>query len=294
MSIPFRPILIFASVVVPAACTDTATGPAVPPPLPDLPNAVWFADSADGQALPAMIGHRVVAGQLEQVFLDSLQFEVRDDRSWVQRAWVQTFRGGSHHSSAAVQVAGVWTATDTAYQFADVHGTARFSLRPPVGDPVRLHLRIPGVDGIVDTRLRATRPPAGPEGSWRVNAIRDLPLTTAYLVEDPFDDNGRTVSAHIFVDSAEIRLHPNGTYTHWIRYSQWEGEPGGPPTVKRYAFHHGDHGTWTRNGLAVATESHWLQNHRMTGEFGPGGPVLRMAHGLGHGDAPIDFRYVRR
>jgi hypothetical protein len=47
-----------------------------------------------------------------------------------------------------------------------------------------------------------------------------------------------------------------------------------------------------RVGEQLNLESAWLQNHRITGIFGADG-VLRLQHGLGHGEEPMEFGYGR-
>lgn len=108
----------------------------------------------------------------------------------------------------------------------------------------------------------------------------------------PDADGAREVSIHFVVDSARLRLDAASGYQHVIYYSEWEGEVGGPPQVRRFQFKHGDFGEWQRNANGLGFVSHWLQNHAMQGTLGADG-VLRVWHGLGHGEQASEFRYAR-
>src|SRR5687768_8659860 len=99
------------------ACTDSADAPLAPDPLPPLPTQTWYAHVADGQSLPALVGHGVVEGVLEQTFLDSVELHVTTEGRWEQRSWLQRFRAGQLVTQFARLDAGAWAVTDTGYLF---------------------------------------------------------------------------------------------------------------------------------------------------------------------------------
>lgn len=136
-------------------------------------------------------------------------------------------------------------------------------------------------------------PPVTAVGEWRATAVRDIPLPAAAYVFDEEVD-GQRMSIHLIVEEATLTLDANGRYVHHIRYSEWDGPPGGPPRTRRFQFAHNDFGEWSRSDVALRTLSGWLQNHAMSGELATSGDVLRLQHGLSHGDPPVSFRYVRQ
>ncbi len=284
-----RPLALIAALQ--ACSSDRPTAPDLTP-LPPLATATWRVHQADGQPLPALVAHRLVGGQLLQTYLDSAQLEVDASGRWQQRLWMQRLRDGRFDGRFAEQDAGAWVVDGDRYRFtSDVHGE-RFAIRALVADSLRADLRASAVDGVMRSTLRQTAPSASPAGAWRASAVQDAPLPAPIYVFDPAVVDGDTVSVHFLVDSAGIRLLPSGRYEHWIRYSEWHGPAGGAPTQQRFRFAWADFGTWTRNGLQVAFESGYYQNHRFSGEFAGAGP-LRLQHGLSAGDPLVGLRYVR-
>jgi hypothetical protein len=69
-------------------------------------------------------------------------------------------------------------------------------------------------------------------------------------VFDGFEDDGRIISVHLIVDSAFIELRHDGTYTHAIFHSEWEGPDGGDPTARRFRCATFDFCGWARDGTA--------------------------------------------
>ena len=136
---------------------------------------------------------------------------------------------------------------------------------------------------------RPTPQPTLP-GAWGATHVRGRALPDVMYLFDPTTVDGQDVSAHFIVDSAKLTLDSIGGYQHRLWVTQWLGEPGGPPLYPTLRFFHGDFGEWSRAGTELSFESHWLQNHRMTGTFGTDG-VLRMRHGFSHGDPRVEFLY---
>ena len=274
------------------ACAPERTAAPEPVTLPPLTTATWRVHRADGQTLPALVGHEVTKGVLVQTFLDSAQVSIDSTGRWEQRVWLQRYRDGAFDARFAEQDAGTWTIDGAEYRFtSDVNGV-RFSFGALSTDSLRLSLRSSAVNGVMLATLRQSAAPAAPVGTWRADAVADAPMPSAIYVFDPFVLEGDTVSVHFIVDSAWVTLHPTGRYVHAIRYSEWRGPKGGAPTHLRFRWQWNDFGTWTRNGTQVAFESGYFQNHRMAGEFDGSGP-LRVRHGLSHGDPPVGLRYVR-
>lgn len=136
-------------------------------------------------------------------------------------------------------------------------------------------------------------PPSDVAATWQVTHVRDGAVPDVLYLFDPEVVDGRVVSVHFILDSAELLIRADGRYEHRVRVSEWVGQPGGPPEERAFGFYHGDHGYWTRSGNDLFFESDYLQNHRMTGTIAHDG-VLHMMHGFSHGDPAVPLRYGRR
>jgi hypothetical protein len=139
-------------------------------------------------------------------------------------------------------------------------------------------------------------PPPSPApvltGAWRAHTVHGQPVPDVIYRWDPVEMGGRVFSTHFVIDSVFIVISPDGKYQHALFATEWEGEAGGLPHTKKVVYRLYDHGEWERADGVLTFESGYLQNHRMTGTFGADG-VLRMRHGLSHGDEPVDFTYAR-
>jgi hypothetical protein len=166
-------------------------------------------------------------------------------------------------------------------------------MREPSASEQTFWLRYAGVDGVAVSTFRRVPPPASVFGEWHATTVGGAPLPQVVDVTDPYEEGGVLKSIHMIVDSARIALHPTGQYTHRLWYSEWEGVPGGGPTSKRANWYHGDFGYFVRTGTALATESNWLQNHRMTGTLTEPMQPMQLLHPIGHGGAPAAYQYVR-
>jgi len=290
---PHRFSPLIAALIV-AGCTETTAPIATPTPLPALQDQVWHVHVSDGQSLPALLGHRTVAGGiLEQDFLDSARVEIAANGTWEHKGWYQRYRSGQHYAWASTLDWGTWTATPTVYEFRRNTGELLYSVAGPIGTELQMNLRYSGQAGVAVSQLRRTRPALDIHGRWRANALRDQPLPSAYIVENGDFGDG-PVSRHIVIDSAIVWLHPTGQYLQRIFYSEWEGAVDGPAERKLRELVEADYGAWNRNGVQLSLWSNWLQNKTMLGETSAtaGGP-LRLQHGITHGDEPAAFRYVR-
>jgi hypothetical protein len=288
---PVHRIAILTLLVLAASCGDSVVAPAGPPPPPEP--GVWHLTLSDGQAPPALVGHRVVQGNLEQIFADSAQLKVESDGGWTLTSWLQTYRNGQPYLKSVQSEVGSWAWQDTAYVFTSDEAHSRGWMRDPSGASHTFLLRYVSVEGIALSTFRREAPAPAIFGNWRAAAIGGEPLPRVVSVDDAFDDNGVIKSIHFIVDSARIGLHPTGQYTHRVWFSEWEGPPGGAPTTKRFDWLHGDFGFFVREGTALATESNWLQNHRMTGTLTEPTQPLHLVHGFSHGETPAPFQYVR-
>lgn len=287
---PVRRLCILALLVLAPACRDAVVAPVAPPPLDP---GVWHLTLSDGQAPPALVGHRLVQGDLEQVFADSAQLTIDGDGGWSITSWLQTYRNGQPYLKTVQAEYGSWAWQDTAYVFTSDDARSRGWMRDPSAAAQTFWLRYVSVDGIAISTFRREPPAPSIFGSWHASAVSGDPLPRVVRVEDPYEEQGVLKSIHIIVDSARIGLHPTGQYTHRVWFSEWEGPPGGAPTTKRFDWFHGDFGFFVRQGTAIATESNWLQNHRMTGSLAAPEQPMQLLHGLGHGDTPFPFQYAR-
>ncbi len=278
-----------------AACADEA--PLTPTPgIPPLQSAVWHVHRSDGQALPALLGHRLLPdGNLEQDFLDSARVEIRADGTWEQRGWYQRFRSEMPTSWHTSFDYGTWRVTETGYELRRATGDLLATLTGPVGAELTLNLRYANQAGVAVSVLRPQRPAPTIHGRWRATALRDQPLPAAYIVDPEFESENGLVSRHIVIDSAVVFLLPNDRYLQRIFYAQWEGPANGAPQTRMADFEESDFGSWTLNGVSISLLSGWLQNKTILGEAAAdrAGP-LRLNHGITHGDEPAPFRYVRQ
>jgi hypothetical protein len=275
------------------ACADDPTH--TPLPLPPLAAGVWHVHESDGQALPALVGHRLVEGNvLEQDFLDWTQLFVEADGRWELRAQYQRYHDGTLLHGGTILDWGTWTATPDAYQFRRNTGELLYVTSGPEDGEWGLNLRYPGEEGVAVSRLRATAPPASVVGTYRATAMHDQPLPRVYIMDPEFFNGVKLVSHHLFIDSARVWLRSNGSYQHRIWYSHWEGPVGGGPEMRLISLSHSDFGSWTAAGTQLTLESGYLQNHVIRGERAANniGP-LRLDHGISHGDEPVPLRYVR-
>lgn len=278
-----------------AACADASpTAPARPTPLPPLPSATWHVHVAEGQALPALVAHRLENGSLVQEFLDSARVEVGASGTWVRHLFISRFRASTFEAQTAEQEFGTWMVTDSGYRFtAEPSGRAFMVARAVPGDSVTLPLRGASHGGFIQATLRTTRPAPSIVGAYRVTAVRGQPVPATIYSWPEFVDGDRLVSIHLVVDSASLRLLANGTYQQAIHYREWEGPVGGGPTTVRHRFSVYDHGAFVRQDAALRFESGWLQNHRFAGAVTDAGG-MELLHGLSHGDEPVPVRYGRR
>src|SRR5687768_4968420 len=275
-----------------SACGDGSTDPR-PIPLPPLAAASWHLHAADGDPLPALVVDKIVAGAVEQTWIDSARLVVVAQGRWERRAYLQRFRNGDFLSWVLSVDAGSWAVTDTGYLFSSDGGDSEFVLREVPHETITLSLEVDVLPDPITTTLRLTPPPPTPTGFWKAEAVHGLALPAAIYVFDPYEENGREMSIHLVVDSVSLALHPTGRYRHRIWYTEWEGNTGGTWHTVRSRWTLADFGAWTRNGEALQLDSEWLQNHRMTGTFSPVDRSLAMQHGLTHGDPPATFRYRR-
>lgn len=284
-------LAILAATLLTACSSDAPNAPREP--FPPLTSQRWYVQTADGQALPALVAHRVVDGSLEQLFLDSATVDVTQEGTWTRRFWMQRFLGGERVGAEYSQIVGTWAATREGYEFVSEPGGRRFALRGEARDAISLSLPGLGTHDVIVAALGRTPVPPGPLGTWRLTAVHELPLPSTIYRFDNFEEDGVLKSIHLIADSARIVLHPNGTYTHRIDFSEWEGPNHGEATTFRYRWFASDFGSWTRSGLTLNFASGWIEGLRMQGEFAASGP-LRMLHGISHEDEWVPWRYVRQ
>lgn len=290
-----RRSFVITSAVLLAACSEDA--PVAPTPgLPPLQTAVWHVHSSDGQAMPALLGHRILPeGILEQDFLDSARVEINADGTWEHKGWYQRFRSDMHESWHASFDYGTWRVTATGYELRRSTGDVLGTITGTVDAALSLNLRYANNAGVAVSVLKKERPAATIHGRWRATALRDQPLPAAYIVEPEFESENGIVSRHVVIDSAVVFLYANNRYLQRIFYTQWEGPANGPRQTPMADFQESDFGTWTLNGVSMSLLSGWLQNKTILGEAAADrvGP-LRLNHGITHGDEPAPFRYTRQ
>lgn len=286
----------FALILLPAlaGCAEDPVGP--PILLPPLEAQVWHVHESDGQPVPALLGHRLVNGNvLEQDFLDWTQLFVEADGRWELRAQYQRYHDGTLRNGGTILDWGTWTATRDAYLFhQNTTNILLYVTTGPKDGVWNLDLRYPGQEGVAVSRLQAVAPPPSVAATYKATAMNEQPLPRVYIMDPEFFNGVKFVSHHLFIDSARVWLRSNGSYQHRIWYSHWEGPARGGPVVRLVGLVHNDFGTWTEAGVQLTLASGWLQNHVMLGERAANnvGP-LRLNHGISHGDAPVPLRYVR-
>jgi hypothetical protein len=284
--------LLLAMLAALAAACDSAPAGPDPQPRPPLANASWHVHTAEGQPLPALVAHEQVNGLLQQTFLDSAHVSVTANGRWEQALFIQTLRGHERIAAVVLHDAGAWAATDSGYTFtSDLRG-ARYHLAGAPGDSFPLLLRAAELPGAIAASLRKERPGPYLSAAWAATHVNGQAMPGPLYLFDPDTLYGVPVSVHFIADSARLVILPNGRYRHSIWVSHWVGLPGGPPLERTLRLSHSDHGEWTRSGSGLEFESHYLQNHRMTGSFGEDG-LLRMQHGFSHGDPPVPLVYGR-
>lgn len=280
--------------VLAVACErDTPLAPD-PTPLPPLVATTWHAHATEGQALPANVAHWLEDGVLVQDFLDSARVEIRADGTWERRLWMSRFRSVLFDSPVVELETGTWSATDSGYLFAAEFGARQFSIAAMTpGAAVNFPLRgVPG--GSILATLRTEAAPPAVTGAFEILTVLDQPVPATMYVFNDVAMEGRVVSIHLIVDSARVDLWSNGTYTHRIHYSEWEGPNHGAPSALRYQWNFHDYGFFTRGpGAAIEFHSNWLENHQFAGTVDPA-DGMDLQHGLGHGDPPVPVHYTRR
>ena len=317
LSVPYRRLL---AVIVPSvlvlACADSPSAPPPDPSLPPLPAGTWYVNKADGQALPAMIAHRLVNGVLEQTFLDSSSFTIDATGTWQQQIFKRRVligtpagiagaarlnsAGGTNAGSGDIHepVAdfGTWTATDSAYLFVSLARPRQFVIRAPTSDSLFAFQKL--VDhaesGVMRSSFRRTPPLPSLVGLWR--ADRALGATLPALVESipTLVDGTRVISWHVFLDSARVELRADGSYEHLTWVSGWEGNANGPPLTRGYGNKLIDRGVWTRAGVAFTLVSEYFEEHSLAGAVEAAGSFV-LLHGVELKDPhPFPVMYKRQ
>jgi len=279
----------FAVLAAAAAAAGCASDP-VEPARPDPPEAaVWYAGGVASVPLPALVAESTANGLVVQTYLDSAEMEIEAGGGYALRAWFSSYRSGLPLSRAAAEESGTWEWSDTAYVFRSTGGRLAGTMRDPALASQSFSVGHPAGAADIEVTLGRTRPAPVAFGDWRADAVREQPVPqTMYVFTDSID--GREITAHFVLDSARFGLYPTGSYVHVVWYSEWHETAGGPREL-RVRYYHGDFGMWTRTGQQLDTESGWIQNHRMTGNFS-GNTVLRIQHGLSPGDELVSVRYA--
>lgn len=282
------------------ACSDAPSSPPPVPTLPPLPTGTWYVNQADGQALPAMIAHRLVDGVLEQTFLDSSSFQIDPAGTWQQLIFKRRVLIGTASASGDISepVAdfGTWTATDSAYLFSSLARPRQFVIRTPSSDSLSTYQKL--VDhaesGVVRSSFRRTPPTPPIVGVWR--ADRALGATLPVLAESvpSLVDGGRVISWHVFLDSARVELRADGSYLHHTWVSGWEGAENGPPLTRGSGSKLTDRGLWTRAGVAFTLVSEIYEQHLLAGAVEANGSFV-LLHGVELKDPhPFPVTYKRQ
>lgn len=275
-------------------CQD-ADSPAAPAPLPPLEDQVWYVHVSDGQAVPALLGHRLVNGSvLEQDFLDSSRLDISADGSWEHAGWYQRFHDGEWTQSVATLDWGTWSATTAGYEFRRNTGELLYTVDGPLGSDLALNLRYPGQEGVAVSTLRRSPAPPTVVGRWRATTLNGDALPSTYTVDPNVDFGSGPVSRHVIIDSAFVWLYANGRYLQRVYHTEWEGPANGDPTHPIYDATETDFGSWGLDGTAIVLLSGWLENKVITGDVSgllAGG--VRLDHGITHGDPPAPFQYSR-
>jgi hypothetical protein len=284
-------VLVLAMLnVAGSACGDSPAGPQDDSPFRHVE---WHLQRVGGLPLPALVAEEFVDGLPTRTYADSGVIEIRPDGSWQERVYHRTWRTREVVHAASTVDEGTWWATADGYRFrSTVTGDSTLAVSIAADSIV---LRRPlGSDGAVSftASFRPSRPAPGLVAVWRATHVKGNALPAASYVFDPAPVDGGWASSHFIVDSARISIQPTGEYVHRIHASEWVGPVGGGPTQLRARYRLDDHGQWQRTGSSLSLESGYLQNHRMTGSFTDG--VLRLDHGLTHGDEAVEFRYGDR
>ncbi len=285
--------LVLATAIVTLGACGTDSVPLEPQPPAPPAAGTWHLTRSDGQSLPALVGHRLVMGDLEQVFADSAQLEIASDGAWVIRSWLQVYRNGFPYQHAKNLERGAWQWQDTAYVFTSEQGRSRGWMREPAAAEQTFWMRYEGVDGISVSSFRRERPSLSVHGAWHGTWVDGAHMPHVIATFDPFEEDGVLKSIHVIIDSASLVLHPTRHYTHRVWFSEWEGAVAGVPAAKRFDWHHGDRGSFAKTGTTLTTESTWLQGHRMTGTVPLSGDTLEMTHPFSHGETMSAFTYAR-
>lgn len=279
--------VVIPCVVVMGACSsDGAVGPEDPSlPVPTLRPGAWHLHAADGQALPALVAHRMLAGNvLEQSFADSSRLDVSANGQWEQRTWLRHYENLEFARTETVYDAGTWTRTgDQSYLFTSTVRSREFRIVSPL--PAALRIVQPILTrpeaGLVDGTFRDTPRPVGLASRWRATHVGDrpLPAVAASLPHDEYD--GAPVSSHVVVDSVVVELHPTHRYrmTEWI--SWWIGPPSGGPAQRIYGTRHNDWGAWREIAGQVQFSSTLYANRGWFGQRSAAGGALSLAQPIG-------------
>ena len=271
-----------------AACSeDTAVGPsptpATPPPPPPPAEQVRTIDQkpGEGQALPAYIAHRMVNGQLEQVYVDSARLVVTNDGRFQQSLWTRTLRDGAFSHRDNWIDAGAWRLAGQTYVFTSNGGSRQLTVRTatqPVINVTETMVGWPQAGVVIGIYSRRTTPPANQpppqepgqppltETRFRATDVSGQPLSALVISEK--DVPHKDAETYSQLDSAWVALRSNGTYERRAFYSTWYSP--------NYVFSLGyirvafvrdyDRGTYVRasNGTLTLT-SDYFQNRTATG-----------------------------
>lgn len=127
-----------ALVLASTACDSGDSSPVGPAPLAPLAAATWLMIEAEGQPLPAVVAHRMLAGNLlEQSILESATLVVDADGSYEQHYRIRTVANGVEQSNVLVQDLGEWTAGTERYELASDTRVRSFRVEPIVNDTLR-------------------------------------------------------------------------------------------------------------------------------------------------------------
>ncbi len=291
----FRSTRLTASLLlaVLAAC-DPASAPLTPPlePLPPpLTPGVWHLVQADGQPLPAYVAHRLVGGQLEQVYVDSARIELDQQGRWTQSIFRRVLRDGQLQYREVWFDQGVSTPSAETYTFTSNGGSRvatvnnRTAGRLDVIEPMVVW---PG-SGLVASRYEPRRsvtvPPGDSSGTVvTMTAFRAvsangaaLPAVVLEIDDEPAEGNG----TRFLLDSAWVSLSSDGTYRRTVAYSEWQSpNPAlGLGWTKFGSTRRLDWGSFTRNDKNITLTSAYFQNFVVTGELRADGKLL-LQHGL--------------
>lgn len=129
---------LVAVLLVSTACESGDSSPVGPQPLTPLASATWHMVEADGHALPTVVAHRMLEGNvLEQSILESAVLHVEADGSYEQLFRIRTVVGGVQQSNVLVQDFGVWTAGTERYELESDTRVRSFQVEPIVNGTLR-------------------------------------------------------------------------------------------------------------------------------------------------------------